>query len=194
MAGRRPSVSEVPEAPKIRIPNQTQDPIWSVKPWPIIVTVGGRDVEFPAASAADWLSVLMAESVDLDDLVRFLATDGEALLSDETIGAELYESCLSVITAASGRPWWLAMRLINVAKANWNTVGAEMLYRGFFPGDVSLSAWLDVLLVVIIKMMDPSKVTMFTMQLEQPPPEFIDEESQEQEMEMDRNQFLSLGR
>lgn len=193
MAGRRPSASE-PEIPTVRVPNQTKDPIWSLRPWPVVVTANGRDVEFPAAPAADWLAVLMTDPIDLEDIIRLLATDGEKLLFDEDFGAESYEMCLEVISSVSGRPWWQAMRLINVAKANWNTVGAEMLYRGFFPGDVSLSAWLDVALVVIIKLMDPKQVTMFTMQLEMPPVDVIDGESQEQEMEMDRNQFLSMGR
>ena len=190
MAVRRPSVSE-PEAPRIQIPKQTKDPVWSVKAWPVVLTVGGRDVEFPAATAADWLGVLMVDPVDLDDVIRVMAVDGERLLFDEDLGSELEEACLDVLSLVSGRPWWQAMRLISVASANWNTVGGEMLYRGIFPDQLSLSAWLDVLLLTIIKLMDPKQVTMFTLQLERPPVDVIDGEAQE--MEMDRNQFLSMS-
>ena len=133
----------------------------------------------------------MVDPVDLDDVIRVMAVDGERLLFDEDLGSELEEACLDVLSLVSGRPWWQAMRLISVASANWNTVGGEMLYRGIFPDQLSLSAWLDVLLLTIIKLMDPKQVTMFTLQLERPPVDVIDGEAQE--MEMDRNQFLSMS-
>jgi len=191
VVARRPSVSE-PEVPRVHIPQQTKDPVWSLKPWPVILSVGGREVEFPAATAADWLAVLMVEPLDLDDVVLAMAVDGEELLFDETLGEEVYEACLEVLSTVCGRPWWQAMRLISVATANWNTVGGEMLYRGILPDNLSLSAWLDVLLLTIIKLLDPKDVTMFTLQLEKVPAEVIDVEVEE--MEMDRNQFLSMGR
>lgn len=191
MAVRRPSVSE-PDVPRVQVPKQTLDPVWSLKPWPVTVTVKGRELQFPAFTAADWLSVLMTEPVDLDDVVRVLAMDGEQLLFDEGLGEELYEACLEAISAVAGRPWWQAMRLISVATANWNVVGGEMLYRGILANQLSLSAWLDVLLITIIKLMDPKHVTMFLLKLEQPPVEVIDGETEE--LEMDRNQFLSMGK
>lgn len=191
MAVRRPSVSE-PDTPQVHIPQQTKDPVWSLKPWPVTLVVTGQEITFPAATAADWLSVLMVEPFDLDDVVRVLAVDGERFLFDEDLGEELGEACLEVISSVAGRPWWQAMRLISVASANWNTVGGEMLYRGIFPDQLSLSAWLDVLLLVVIKLMDPKQVTMFTLQLEKPPVEVIDGEAEE--MVMDRNQFLSMSR
>ena len=190
MAGRRPSVSE-PDVPRVQVPKQTLDPVWSLKPWPVSVAVNGRDLLFPALTAADWLSVFMTDSVDLDDVIRVLAVDGEQLLLDEGLGEELYEACLEAITAVAGRPWWQAMRLISVATANWNVVGGEMLYRRLLPDEMSLAAWLDVLLITIIKLMDPKHVTMFLLKLEQPPVDVIDGEAEE--LEMDRNQFLSMG-
>jgi hypothetical protein len=187
-----PSVSS-PEAPaRLPVPKQTRDPIWSLKPWPVVVMVGGQDYEFPAATAADWLSVLMVEQVDLDDVVRYMAQDGEGLLYREDIGAELYDIVLEVIDQVSGRPWWQTMRLISVASANWNVVGAEMLYRGVLPDQMSLSGWLDVLLIVILRLMDPKDVTMFTLQLENPPVQAIEAGHVEEETGMSREQFLSM--
>jgi hypothetical protein len=190
VVARRPSVPDL-QAPRVTIPNQTTDPIWSLKPWPVTLTIDGKDLEFPAATAADWLHVLMASPVDLDDVIAAMATEGEHILLDESIGAELYDACLDVISAVSGRPWWQAMRLISVVKANWNTLGGEMLYRGVLPDRMSLSAWLDVLLLVTIRSMDPKDVTMFTLKLEQQPAEVIDVEPQE--LEMSRSQFLSMA-
>lgn len=139
-----------------------------------------------------WLSVLMAEPLDLDDLVRYMAVDGEKLLFDETVGEELYDACLEVISAVSGRPWWQAMRLIQVAASNWNVLGGEMLYRGVLPDTMSLSAWLDILLLVTIRSLDPKDVTMFTLQLENPPADIVDVVVDEPVMS--RDQFLSMGR
>ena len=160
----------------------------------MVLEIAGQDWAIPAASAADWLSVLMPSPVDLDEIIRTMVIDGEMLLFDESVGGELEDLCLDVISLVSGRPWWQALRLISVAVANWNVLGGEMLYRGIIPDQVSLSQWLDVLLLVTIRSMDPKDVTMFTLQLENPPAEIIDGESQVQEMEMSRDQFLSMGR
>jgi hypothetical protein len=184
--------SQAPQ-PQVRIPQQTLDPVWSLKPWPVILTLHGRDYQVPAASAADWLSVLMVDSVDLDDVVRLMVEDGIALLLDETVGGELYDACLDIISQVAGRPWWQAIRLIGVAVKNWNTLGAEMLYRGVLPDQLSLSAWLDVLLMVTIKAMDPKDVMMFTLQLEKRPADVIDSVATEVP-DMDRNAFLAMGR
>lgn len=190
----RPSVSSsnLPETPRVVIPRQTTDPIWSLKSWPVVLSVAGRDWEIPAASAADWLSVLMPSPVDLDEIVMTMVTDGESLLFNESVGEELEDLMLEVITLVSGRPWWQALRMITVAANNWNVLGGEMLYRGIIPDQVSLSQWLDVLLLVTIRSMDPKDVTMFTLQLENPPPEVIDTVAEE--IEMSRDQFLSMGR
>lgn len=189
----RPSPSSGDLAvPRVTVPHQTTDPIWSLKSWPVTLEIAGQDWLIPAASAADWLSVLMPNPVDLDEMVRVMVVDGESLLFDESIGTELEELCLDVISMVSGRPWWQALRLISVAVANWNVLGGEMLYRGIIPDQVSLSQWLDVLLLVTLRSMDPKDVMMFTLQLENPPVDVIDVEADE--MEMSRDQFLSMGR
>jgi len=184
--------SSVDQVPRIVVPHQTTDPVWSLKSWPVTLSIADREWEIPAASAADWLSVLMADPVDLDEVVRAMVIDGESLLFDESVGVELEELCLDVISMVSGRPWWQALRMISVATANWNVLGGEMLYRGIIPDQVSLSQWLDVLLLVTIRSMDPKDVTMFTLQLENPPVDVVDGAAVE--LEMSRDQFLSMGR
>jgi len=158
----------------------------------VVLSIGGRDWEIPAASAADWLSVLMPSPVDLDEIIMTMVTNGESLLFDESVGGELENVMLDVISLVSGRPWWQTLRMIAVAVNNWNVLGGEMLYRGIIPDQVSLSQWLDVLLLVTIRSMDPKDVTMFTLQLENPPVEVVD--SVAEEMEMSRDQFLSMAR
>lgn len=193
MAARPAAYSnDLPAVPRVIVPRQTTDPIWSLKSWPVVLSIGGRDWEIPAASAADWLSVLMPSPVDLDEIIMTMVVNGESLLFDESVGGELENVMLDVISLVSGRPWWQTLRMIAVAVNNWNVLGGEMLYRGIIPDQVSLSQWLDVLLLVTIRSMDPKDVTMFTLQLENPPVEVVD--SVAEEMEMSRDQFLSMAR
>lgn len=155
------------------------------------MTVHSVDYEIPALPATDWLQVLMQEHPDLEAILTELCPNGMGLLFDEDLEEqELWDILLDVIEQASGRHWWIAMRLINVVRGSWNVLGAEMFYRGIDPNTLSLAAWLDAMLLVIIRAMDPKDVTMFTMKLEMVP---AGEEPDEEEMEMSTEQFLSMG-
>ena len=157
----------------------------------MILEVGGKEYEIPALPATDWLQVLMKEEPDLEDILHELVPEGTSLLFDESLDLdELWQILLDVIEQASGRHWWIAMRLINVIRGSWNVVGAEMFYRGIDPNTLSLAAWLDAMLLVLIRAMDPKDVTMFNMRLEMVP---AGEEPDDSEMEMSPEQFLSMG-
>lgn len=188
MAG--PSAS--PPSPTVRIPVTNRDPVLSLRPWPVVISAAGRELEIPALPATDWLQVLMKEDTpDLEEILTELCPKGTSLLFDESLEQEdLWELLLDVVEQASGRHWWIAMRIINVCRASWNVLGAEMFYRGIDPNVLSLAAWLDAMLLVIIRAMDPKDVAMFTMKLEMVP---AGEELDEQEMEMSSEQFLSMG-
>ena len=111
-------------------------------------------------------------------------------MDEELETEQLLELSLDIIEAASGRRWWIALRLIGVMMANWHVLGAEMLLRGVDATRLSLSGWLDVALLLAIRNMEPKDVTMFTSQLELPPPEERVEIMED--MEMPRDQFLSI--
>lgn len=156
------------------------------------VDLAGRVYTFPALPAVDWLAVLMTEDLDLEQIVVQLCPDGYGLLFDESVeGLDgLYQVLLDVIEQVSGRKWWIALRLIHVVRNNWNVLGAEMFYRHIDPTHLSLSGWLDAMLVLTIKAMDPKDVAMFTAKLELPPP---GEETAPEDMEMTAEQFLSMA-
>lgn len=179
-------------SPQVVIPHHTKDPVSSLRPWPVDVDLAGRTYTFPALPAVDWLTVLMTEDLDLERLVLDLCPGGHELLFDETLDSldGLYEVLLDVIEQVSGRKWWIALRLIGVIRTNWNVLGAEMFYRHIDPTQLSLSGWLDAMLVLTIKAMDPKDVSMFTSRLELPPP---GETIPEEEMEMSADQFLSMA-
>jgi hypothetical protein len=192
VAGRRASAPRPPsaESTRVTVPKLNKDPIWSLKPWPVTVEMHGLTLEIPALPAVDWLVVLMQPELSLDDFIDELLPGAEDMLYEQDLDLEqLYEACLEVISAASGRSWWVAMRLIGVARDSWHILSGEMLKVD--ATRMSLSGWLDVLVLTIVGNMDPKDTAMFSMRLEAPPP---DVETKPEELEMSASAFLNMGR
>lgn len=182
---------------KIIVPNLVTDPVWSLDPWPVTIQLGRRELEIPALPARDWLAVLMVADFVPEAVLPGLLADpaegdeeiGDALLAGEVDPEELDQAVLDVITAVSGRPWWVAMRLIGTARGAWQTIGAEMIMK-VDAARISLSAWLDVALLLMMRNIDEQQATMFALQLEMPPPN-VDVE--EVEPEMAASSFMAMG-
>lgn len=176
---------------RVNVPHVTKDPIASLCPWPFTVEAGGLDYEVPAWTAADWLRVLMdVEYLSSENLILELIPQGADLLLDEGItDEEVITLGLEMLELAGGRPWYISVRLIAMLQANWNVLGAELL-RHHDPSAMSLSGFLDVALLQALRTMEENQVSMFVAQLEMPPPGV---EIPEEEMEMTREQFLSLA-
>ena len=199
MAGRRSTPSSSPDTTdsgRITVPSLNLDPIQSMRPWPVVVTCCGRDVVIPALAAVDWLTILMGEEPQLDDIFPGLLSDAEADWVEEQIVAgnlgleEFQELIFDVIETVSARKWWVTLRLIELARRSWDAIGSELILRGVDAATLSLSAWLDVLLITVLKNSDPKDVTMLTLQLEAPPPE---QEAEPEDPEMSRSAFMALG-
>lgn len=199
MVGRQRSAPSSPssaDSGRIAVPTLNLDPIQSMRPWPVVVTCCGRDLEIPALAAVDWLVILMPPEPHLDDVFPGLLHDDDADWVEEQIIAgnlgltEFRELVFGVIETVSARKWWVALRLIDLARRSWDAIGAEMLMRGVDAGVISLSAWLDILLVTVLRNMDQKDVTMFTLKLEDPP---ADEQADSEDPEMDRSVFMALG-
>ena len=181
------------DSAKVVVPKLNQDPIWSLRPWPVTVTFMGHEFEIPALSAADWLVYLMQPVPDLDGLISDLLPGAEDLLYDLELDPDkLYETCLELIALVSARPWWVALRQVSVAMDSWHILGAELALKHIDPERISLALWLDTLLIVTIRAMDPKDVTMFVMKLEAIPVEALGS-TPAQEMEMSRGDFLSMA-
>lgn len=195
MAVSRPSGANAPESGQISVPALNLDPVQSLQPWPVTITFCNEDVTIPAMPAAGWLTVLMSKDLSLDDVFPGLLGEDEADWVDEQIldghlgVGELQDLVLEIIELASARRWWVTLRLVDVAKRSWDVIGAELILRGIDATQVSFSAWLDVLLVTVLKNMDTKDTTMFNLRLEAPP----EDEEEPEEMEMDRSSFLALG-
>lgn len=193
-----PSVPDTPSQNAPPLPNTNRDPIWSLCPWPVELTVNGFSFVVEALPALDWLEFLLTTSPDIPALAEHLIPGlDDAFYDAETEVFDLesmYELVLDVIATVGARPWWQVMRLTSVAAMGWHILGPKMLQAGANPSTVSLSAWLDSLVVTIFENMDPKHATMFALQLEAVPIEIMSEnEDRFSAMETDQASFLAMA-
>ena len=179
---------------RVSVPKLNKDPIQSLQPLSVELTIAGQEFDIPAQSAAEWLTVLMVEDLDLADIFPGMVEDPapvEDLILDGKLGLdELEETILGILEVVSARPWWVALRLVEIARTSWDVLGAELLLRGVDATKVSLAAWLDMALLVALRSMDPKDIQMFTLKLESPPPSAKKEEA---DMEMSASQFMTMA-
>ncbi len=198
MAAPARTPSNLPQAQSAPVPQLVTDPVWSLRPWPVEIDLGPIAVTIPALPAADWLAALMKAEPDPDSVFPGLLPSEEEeavedlLYSGRLTLAQADQIFLDVVTTVSARPWWVALRLIEVARNQWAIVGAELLLRGVDASKVSLSGWLDAALLTIMRSITPESSTMFTLQLEAPPPS--ETAAAQGQLEMDAAQFLAMGR
>lgn len=181
---------------RITVPKLNRDPVQSLRPFSLDITVAGHDFTIPALPASEWLSILMVPDMDLSDILPGLLSIEEAESLEELILAreldleELEDTVLAILETVSARDWWVVLKLVENARVSWDVLGAELGLRGVNATQVSLSSWLDMLLLVLLRAMDPKEVQMFTLKLEAPPPEVRGEES---ELEMSSSAFMAMA-
>lgn len=185
-----------PGSGKQSVPEQVTNAVASLRPFDTEIEVAREWVRVPARPAADWLELLMGP-IELFLIFPGLCDEEdrefvEDCLAQETVTAEeVDEATLDLIEAVSGRPWWVTLRMVNVAETKWGILGADMMLRGVDATRVSFAAWLDMLWMTIFKYLDEDKWTMFSTQIEIPPPEVAARQSIET-MEMSSDSFTSL--
>jgi hypothetical protein len=190
--------SPAPEDVRVSVSHVVTDPVWSLRCWSVEVQIGALRGVIPAQCAADWLAVLMADPLDLFDVIPGLC--GEDLEHELSLGLlsgtyelkQVRRAALDTISAVTGRPWWFAMRLIKTAIASWEVVGGEVAMRGVDATKMSVSAWLDAVYYICLRGLESSKAQMFMSQLEVPPPEEMPEDPVET-MEVSADEFFRLA-
>jgi len=191
----RPSGHEVSTAVPLA-PRLVTDLTWSLQPWPITITVGPIEAVIEALPASTWVAILLSDPFDSEDIIGLAGVDAQAAvdeaLFDETITLEQLDNLvLEVVSTVAARPWYVAYRIVAVAKQVWDThgLGGRLVTEGVDASRLSLSAWLDAVMFVLAQMVAPKDLAMFYSQLEIPP---ADVTVEEQEMEMSRDAFMSL--
>jgi hypothetical protein len=158
-----------------------RDPIASLAPVDIYVSFESQEYLIPAMPALDWLRVLMRESPSLLDIVPGLlqSTDRAALedlISTEAVPfGEVEAVAYEAISIASGRDYWVTIRLVAIARASWDTVGGLIARSNIRADQISLGAWVDAVFHICCELIASGKdgkqhLVRFTSELEAPPP------------------------
>lgn len=165
------------------------DPLGSLRSWELIVELGGREYMVPAASAAEWLAVLLEDPFDLSSILPgMLAEDDQSALADAAWAGrvgdkELEDAALEIISEVTGRDWWWAMHLLWVAAGSWMIVYGRMVTQGINPTAIPIGAFLDALYLTCTQGMDKEQRSAFDRDLEKPPPGVSPEEAIDEEAE-----------
>lgn len=180
MAPRRGS-SSPPESAStsVRVSPTDADPLAALRISRIAVDLGDRRFIIPALPARDWLEVLLAEELNPEDLFPGLCDPDDIvavnrMLIDGTVTMDqMTEALYAVIEQATGRKWWVALRLCRTIRAGWDRIGGRLAGHGVTPFDVPLAYWLDGAFDAILEIImanDPKAAGSFTQKLVQPPP------------------------
>lgn len=171
--------AQEPSSTTIRVAPTDVDPLASLRLSRIAVDLGGHRFIIPAVPARDWLEVLLDEELDPEALFPGLCDPDDVvavnrlLVTGAVTPQEMTAAIYSVIESASGRKWWVTIRLCRTIRAGWDRIGGRLAGRGVTPFDVPLSYWLDGAYDVILGLIgegDPKGIGRFTAQLVSPPP------------------------
>jgi len=148
--------------------------------------------------AADWLELLMGD-IELFAIFPGLCDEEDQEYVDDClkIGTvsvlDIENATLDLIETVSGRPWWVAVRIIQLYESAWGVIGADLIRHGIDPTRISLAAWLDVAWPTLFMHLPEDKWSMFAAQIEAPPPEEAERSSIEA-VEMSQDAFTTLMR
>jgi hypothetical protein len=150
------------------------DVLAALRIWALDVELGGETFVVPARPAAEWFLAILDEDVPLPLIPGMMGADAEDritdLLLDGAVTAELIAvRSRELLTAAAGRPWWEADRLIRSSGASWHIIGGELTRLGVDLGKVSLAAALNAIYVVCVRTMDEKERNKFDIDLRLPP-------------------------
>lgn len=177
MPPRRSSSSESEKT--IRVAPTDAEPLASLGLYKVQVTLAGRPWFIPALEAAEWLKVLLAEDLDAEEIFpgfcgpEVVAEVNQMIIDGVFTSEDLGDAICDAITAASGRKWWVTLRLCSWLRKTWDRIGGEMAANGVTPFGISLSYWLDGAYATSLRLIekgDPRQLTKFTDQLTAPLP------------------------
>lgn len=150
------------------------DALAALKIWALEVELAGEVFEVPARPAAEWFLALLDEEAVLPLIPGMMTAGSEdrigELLLDEVIDTGLLVTrSRELLTAAAGRPWWEADRLIRSSAASWHIIGGELTRLGVDLEKVSLAAALNAIYVICVRTMDEKERNKFDIDLRLPP-------------------------
>jgi hypothetical protein len=150
------------------------DALAALRIWALDVELGEETFTVPPRPAVDWFLAILDEDVPLPLIPGLMDDAAEErigdLLLDGAVSAELIAvRSRELLTAAAGRPWWEADRLIRSSGAQWHIIGGELTRLGVDLGKVSLAAALNAIYVICVRTMDEKERNRFDIDLRLPP-------------------------
>jgi hypothetical protein len=150
------------------------DALAALKIWELEVELGGDTFVVAAQPAADWFLAILDEDVPLPLIPGMMGQDAEDRIADLLLDGDITPELIvtrsrELLTAAAGRPWWEADRLIRSSGASWHIIGGELTRLGVDLNTVSLAAALNAIYVICVRTMDDKERNRFDIDLRLPP-------------------------
>lgn len=150
------------------------DALAALKIWALEVDLAGEVFTVPPRPASDWFLAILDEDAMLPLIPGLMDAEAEdrigEMLLDEIITTDLIVTrSRELLTAAAGRPWWEADRLIRSSGESWHIIGGELTRLGVDLEKVSLAAALNAIYVVCVRTMDEKERNKFDIDLRMPP-------------------------
>jgi hypothetical protein len=150
------------------------DALAALKIWEHDVDLGGETFTVPPLPAVSWFVAILDESMPLPLIPGLMSDEAQARIEDmlwtgEVDTQDVITRSRELLTAAAGRPWWEADRLIRSSAESWQVIGGELTRLGVDLNAVSLAAALNAIYVVCVRTMDEKERNKFDIDLRLPP-------------------------
>lgn len=152
----------------------TADALAALEIWGFEVELGGETFAVPPLAAARWFVAILDEDTPLPLIPGLMSGNAEERISDLLLDGKISTDDIvarsrELLTAAAGRPWWEADRLIRSSGASWHIIGGELTRLGVDLGRVPLAAALNAIYVICVRTMDEKERNKFDIDLRLPP-------------------------
>lgn len=150
------------------------DALAALRIWALDVDLAGETFTVPPRPAADWFLAILDEDTPLPLIPGLMTGADEDRIQDMLLDGEIDPELIvtrsrELLTAAAGRPWWEADRLIRSSGASWHIIGGELTRLGVDLAAVSLAAALNAIYVICTRTMDEKERNRFDIDLRLPP-------------------------
>lgn len=145
------------------------DLLLHLRPCKTWIAFEGQGYSIPAMDAVEWLVHIDGPHPDLYEIFPVLAGQAavehveDALWENRVTHDDIAQLSLDALAVAADRDWWVALRIIASAKANWEHIHVNQA------AGMSLAGWLDEVWSKIMERIDPKKKASWVSDVERPP-------------------------
>ncbi len=166
---------EESDSEQVIVEETSNDPLASFDTSDLWVMVGTREFLIPYMPASAWLTVLLTKSLTWWDVLPGLLDEGtqiivEDMILDETLTVKmLEEAAQNLVSAVTGRTWWFSINFLSVCREAWTQIAGDMALARVNPYQIPIAAWMDAAWTLVLRHVDPNKVSTFVSILRTPP-------------------------